>query len=76
MASEKLHYNTVTPTLKKILHLLMDEPIFNPFRLVGGTNLSLRLGTESPLTLTLSKITTTDISHQQPYPSGLHCIRN
>ena len=22
----------------------MDEPIFNPFRLVGGTNLSLRLG--------------------------------
>lgn len=44
MASEKLHYNTVTPTLKKILHLLMDEPIFNPFRLVGGTNLSLRLG--------------------------------
>lgn len=40
----KLHYNTVTPLLRNALSMLMDEPLFNPFRLVGGTNLSLRLG--------------------------------
>ena len=44
MTTNGLHYDTVTPTLRKILSLLMDEPLFNPFRLVGGTNLSLRLG--------------------------------
>lgn len=42
--TKMLYYNTVTPTLLEILHLLMAEPLFNPFRLVGGTNLSLRLG--------------------------------
>jgi predicted nucleotidyltransferase component of viral defense system len=41
---EKLQYKTVTPLLKKILQQLMDEPLFAPFRLVGGTNLSLRYG--------------------------------
>lgn len=40
----KLHYNTVTPQLKKVLDALMFEPLFAPFRLVGGTNLSLRYG--------------------------------
>lgn len=44
MTTNGLHYDTVTPTLRKILSLLMDELLFNPFRLVGGTNLSLRLG--------------------------------
>lgn len=39
-----LHYNTVMPTLKDILHQLMKESLFNPFVLVGGTNLSLRFG--------------------------------
>ena len=39
-----LHYRTVTPLLKSTLIQLMDEPIFAPFRLVGGTNLSLRYG--------------------------------
>lgn len=41
---KELHYNTVTPLLKDILHKLMAEPLFEPFRLVGGTNLSLRFG--------------------------------
>ena len=39
-----LYYNTVTPLLKSTLEVLMAEEIFAPFRLVGGTNLSLRLG--------------------------------
>lgn len=39
-----LHCNTVTPQLKKVLDALMSESLFAPFRLVGGTNLSLRYG--------------------------------
>ena len=44
MESYCLHYNTVTPLLITILATLIAEPLFSPFRLVGGTNLSLRLG--------------------------------
>lgn len=40
----KLKYNTVTPLLRDILSWLMAEKIFDPFRLVGGTALSLQLG--------------------------------
>ena len=40
----KLHYETVTPLLKRILKEIMANPIFEPFYLVGGTSLSLRLG--------------------------------
>lgn len=40
----KLHYETVTPLLKETLGKLMSEELFAPFRLVGGTNLSLRYG--------------------------------
>lgn len=39
-----LHYGTVTVRLKAILQKLMQEKLFAPFRLVGGTNLSLRYG--------------------------------
>lgn len=39
-----LHYNTVTSLLRETLDILMSEDLFSPFRLVGGTNLSLRLG--------------------------------
>ena len=39
-----LHYETVTPELKQILFRLMASPLFEPFRLVGGTSLSLRFG--------------------------------
>lgn len=42
--SIKLHYETITPILKKILAEIMKESIFEPFCLVGGTSLSLRLG--------------------------------
>ena len=45
MTSEnKLHYETVTPLLKETLGMLMADKLFAPFRLVGGTNLSLRYG--------------------------------
>lgn len=39
-----LYYNTISPLLESILIKLMQEELFNPFRLVGGTSLSLRLG--------------------------------
>lgn len=40
----KLFYNTTSPLLLNILNQLMSEPLFNPFRLVGGTALSLQIG--------------------------------
>lgn len=39
-----LHYNTVTPLLRKILEELMMATVFADFRLVGGTALSLHKG--------------------------------
>jgi hypothetical protein len=39
-----LHYNTVTPLLRKILGDLMTADVFADFRLVGGTALSLYRG--------------------------------
>ena len=44
VSSTSLHYETVTALLRNTLCKLMSEPLFAPFRLVGGTNLSLRLG--------------------------------
>jgi Nucleotidyl transferase AbiEii toxin, Type IV TA system len=44
MKMEKLYWNTVKPLLKSILQDLINEPIFMPFRLVGGTALSLQIG--------------------------------
>lgn len=44
MDKPKLHYETVTPSLRRALDKIMAEPLFTPFRLVGGTNLSLRYG--------------------------------
>lgn len=41
---DKLFCNTTGPLLIKTLRQLMAEPLFNPFRLVGGTALSLQLG--------------------------------
>ena len=40
----KLHYETVSPLLRKTLNDIMVNSIFDPFYLVGGTSLSLRLG--------------------------------
>lgn len=39
-----LYWNTVNNTLKDALLLLMQSSIFDQFRLVGGTSLSLQLG--------------------------------
>ena len=39
-----LHYNVVTPLLLVILKECMTEKLFDPFRLVGGTALSLYRG--------------------------------
>ena len=44
MTKAELQYKTVTPLLRKVLLQLTNEPLFAPFRLVGGTNLSLRYG--------------------------------
>ena len=41
---KSLFYNTVNPILKSSLETLMNSEIFNDFRLVGGTSLSLQLG--------------------------------
>jgi len=39
-----LNYNTVTPLLKSVLETLMQSEVFDNFRLVGGTALSLYRG--------------------------------
>ncbi|WP_228448815.1 nucleotidyl transferase AbiEii/AbiGii toxin family protein [Chryseobacterium mulctrae] len=39
-----LYYNTVNEILKNSLHTLMSATVFDDFRLVGGTALSLQLG--------------------------------
>ena len=41
---KELHWNTVKPLLKEILEEIIIESIFEPFRLVGGTSLSLQMG--------------------------------
>lgn len=44
MKPETLHYETVTPLLLAVLREVMACPLFDPFRLVGGTALSLQCG--------------------------------
>jgi predicted nucleotidyltransferase component of viral defense system len=39
-----LYWHTVDKALEVVLLQLMEEPLFEPFRLVGGTALSLQLG--------------------------------
>ena len=41
---ERLHWKTATPLLKAALTGLMESNLFESFRLVGGTSLSLQLG--------------------------------
>ena len=40
----KLHFETVTPIMKKVLIDIMENSLFQSFNLVGGSSLSLRLG--------------------------------
>lgn len=42
--AKSLYYNTVSPMLLSILQDLMKTSVFDNFRLVGGTSLSLQLG--------------------------------
>ena len=44
MKIKKLHYETVTPLLLESLNKLMKLEVFRPFKLVGGTALSLQIG--------------------------------
>jgi len=44
MSTKKLYWNTVSPLLRSVLDELMASNLFHPFRLVGGTSLSLQLG--------------------------------
>jgi hypothetical protein len=39
-----MYWNTVSPLLERVLIDLMTEELFSPFRLVGGTSLSLQIG--------------------------------
>jgi hypothetical protein len=39
-----MYWNTVSPLLESVLIDLMTEELFSPFRLVGGTALSLQIG--------------------------------
>ncbi len=39
-----LHYETVSPLLKEILHTIENSNIFKDFTLIGGTCLSLQIG--------------------------------
>jgi predicted nucleotidyltransferase component of viral defense system len=41
---QHLYWNTVKPLLQEVLQNIINEPIFEPFRLVGGTSLSLQIG--------------------------------
>lgn len=44
MKINNLHRETVSDVLWNVLHRLMDIELLSPFRLVGGTSLSLQLG--------------------------------
>jgi predicted nucleotidyltransferase len=39
-----LYWNTVTDLLREVLSQTMESSLFDPFRLVGGTSLSLQIG--------------------------------
>lgn len=39
-----LHTETVQPALLELLSKIMTDPLFNKFRLVGGTSLALQIG--------------------------------
>lgn len=40
----RLRFDAVSHRLRETLMTLMTQPVFEPFRLVGGTNLALRFG--------------------------------
>ncbi|WP_207234322.1 nucleotidyl transferase AbiEii/AbiGii toxin family protein [Pseudobacter ginsenosidimutans] len=48
-----MHWETVTALLKEVLEAVMKEKIFDQFRLVGGTSLSLQCGHRSSVDIEL-----------------------
>lgn len=42
--TQRLYWHTVTPLLKSALTKMMETELLRPFRLVGGTSLSLQIG--------------------------------
>lgn len=48
-----LHYHTVNDLLRKSLITLMNAPVFQNFRLVGGTALSLQIGHRASIDIDL-----------------------
>ena len=39
-----LHFETIDTSTLELLNAIMDEPMFNSMRLVGGTSLALQIG--------------------------------
>jgi hypothetical protein len=56
---KKLHWETVAPILKNVLQDIISESVFQPFRLVGGTSLSLQLGHRMSVDIDFLQITNT-----------------
>lgn len=55
-----LYYETVSPDLLEMLRQLMQLPVLNGFRLVGGTSLSLQLGHRKSVDIDLFSSTSFD----------------
>lgn len=65
-----LYWNTVSDQLKSILLDLVSQPVFAPFRLVGGTALSLHLGHRMSVDIDLftdAPYGSIDFSEQEAY---------
>ncbi|MDX9905888.1 MAG: nucleotidyl transferase AbiEii/AbiGii toxin family protein [Bacteroidales bacterium] len=72
MAIHKLYYNTTTPLLLEILKALMVSDEFRPFRLVGGTALSLQLGHRISIDIDLFTDTDYDLIDFQALDKYFH----
>lgn len=71
--AKSLFYNTVSPILLGTLKKLMEFPLFAPFRLVGGTSLSLQLGHRQSVDIDLftdSEYSTIDFAAINKYLEG------
>jgi hypothetical protein len=60
---EDLYWETVSDTLKDVLVELMETPLFNDFRLVGRTALSIQFGHRKSDDIDLFTDPHTDLFH-------------
>ncbi|MEN0045903.1 MAG: nucleotidyl transferase AbiEii/AbiGii toxin family protein [Bacteroidota bacterium] len=77
----KLHFDTVTPQMQRVLKRLMQIPELNHFRLVGGTALSLLLGHRLSVDLDLFTDRHTDFDNLKQvipkhFPNALFLTRS